>query len=121
MILSDLAALGSFISGLAVVVSLVYLSVQTRQNSKHTQALISQGRTNQVIDFNQSVSTDRELADIMLRGWLADPTLPALSSVELYRFSLSMFSGFLTAEDDYRQHQGGLIEGALVILINLRG
>ena len=44
MSLSDLAAIATVISGLAVLGSMIYLAQQTRQNSKHTRALIQQGR-----------------------------------------------------------------------------
>jgi hypothetical protein len=40
MSLSDLASIGSFVSGAAVLVSLVYLRLQIRQNTRHSQALI---------------------------------------------------------------------------------
>ena len=45
MSLSDLASIGSLVSGVAVLVSLIYLSQQTRQNTKHSRALIQQGRS----------------------------------------------------------------------------
>jgi len=51
MTLSDLASIGSLVSGIAVLVSLVYLAQQTRQNSKHTRALIQQGRAIQSADM----------------------------------------------------------------------
>jgi len=44
MSLSDLAAIGSLISGVAVLISLIYLSQQIRQNTKHSRAIIQQGR-----------------------------------------------------------------------------
>jgi hypothetical protein len=37
MSLADLASLGSFISGIAVLVSLVYLAQQIRQSTKHSR------------------------------------------------------------------------------------
>jgi len=43
MSLSDLASLGSFVSGVAVLASLIYLALQTRQNVKHTRALLNLG------------------------------------------------------------------------------
>ena len=43
MTLSDLAAIGSLVSGLAVLVSLVYVSIQIRQTERNQRALINQG------------------------------------------------------------------------------
>src|SRR5580765_5709256 len=50
MSLSDLASIGSLVSGLAVLVSLIYLGLQTHQNAKHSRALIQQGRAARVAD-----------------------------------------------------------------------
>jgi len=43
--LSDLAAIGSFISGVAVVVSFVFLAVQLRQNARNQRAIMHIERT----------------------------------------------------------------------------
>ena len=47
MSLSDLASVGSFVSGIAVLVSLIYLALQVRQAEKNQRALIHQGRVAQ--------------------------------------------------------------------------
>jgi hypothetical protein len=44
MTLSDLASLATVLSGAAVLASLIYLAQQTRQNTRHTRALIEQAR-----------------------------------------------------------------------------
>ena len=43
MTLSDFAAIGSFVSGIAVLISLIYLALQVRQADKNQRALINQG------------------------------------------------------------------------------
>jgi hypothetical protein len=43
MTLSDISSIVGVISGLAVLGSLIYLAQQTRQNAKHTRALIQSG------------------------------------------------------------------------------
>ena len=43
MNLSDVASIGSFVSGVAVLVSLVYLSLQVRQTERNQRALMNQG------------------------------------------------------------------------------
>jgi hypothetical protein len=43
MSLSELSSLGSFVSSVAVLISLAYLALQTRQNVRHTKALIWEG------------------------------------------------------------------------------
>ena len=44
MTLSDLASLGAFVSGIAILISVVYLALQLRQADRNQRALISQGR-----------------------------------------------------------------------------
>jgi hypothetical protein len=88
MTLSDLAALGSFISGLAVLITLVLLLVQLRQTNRNQRALMQQGRAGQQVDLllrcadeNLSVArlkatagdltmTDQEI-DVAVYVWLA--------------------------------------------------
>jgi len=45
MSLSDLASIGSFVSGVAVVVTLALLLIQTRQANRNQKALMQQGRS----------------------------------------------------------------------------
>jgi hypothetical protein len=49
MTLNDFATLSTAISGIAVTVSLIYLAVQTRQNARHTKALLQQGQSDRVV------------------------------------------------------------------------
>jgi hypothetical protein len=83
MSLSDLASLGSFISGLAVLASLIFVGVQIRQNARAVQASTSLGHTSA---YNQLVSPVISQADFA-RVWrigLADPN--ALNDDERLRF-----------------------------------
>ena len=43
MVLSDIASIATAISGLAVTASLIYVGIQTKQNVRHTRALVHQG------------------------------------------------------------------------------
>lgn len=51
MSLSDLASLGSFVSGFAVLVSLVYLALQVRQAEKNQRAVLNHGYITRVTDY----------------------------------------------------------------------
>jgi hypothetical protein len=51
MSLSDLASLGSFASGLAVTVTLIFLVIQTRQANRNQRALMQQGRAASQVDL----------------------------------------------------------------------
>ena len=106
MTLSDLASLGSFVSGVAVLVSLIYLAVQVRQSQKHTAAQISQSRVQMGVGQQDMFITDPAVAEIMMRGMRADPSL---SEIEGFRFYFLMSNTFLGIEDAFRQYKAGLI------------
>jgi len=51
MSLSDLAALGSFVSGVAVVVSFIFMALQMRQSNQNQKSLMQQGRSARTVDI----------------------------------------------------------------------
>jgi len=107
MTLSDLASLATVISSAAVLVSLVYLSLQIRQNTKHTRAMIQQARNVQIIDGEMLYATDPVLRDIAIRGDAADPSLTG----EQVRAYMHFVSGQLMLfEDLFYQYKAGLID-----------
>lgn len=106
MTLSDIASIGSLVSGVAVLMSLVYLGIQTRQNARHSQALIQQGRAARIAD------TALRLAELR-----ADEGLnkcfdgsPDVRQQDVARFLFVCRSIFVSAEDSYFQHQQGLLD-----------
>ena len=109
MSLSDLASLGSFVSGIAVLISLIYLSLQIRQSAKHTQALISQGRADHALRQNELIADNAGFTEIIIRGMTGDD---AMDTVQAARFHAYAFNSFLTNEDEFRQHRAGLIDEA---------
>ena len=60
MTLADIASIGSLISGVAVLASLVYLAQQTRQNVRNSRALIQQGRAARIADTALRIAELRE-------------------------------------------------------------
>jgi len=98
-----IGAISEMIGALAVVISLVYLAFQIRQNTKQleqsqrtsTAASVGASATS-YRENRQYIYTSAEVADIQLRG-LADPD--SLNEVERYRFRLLM-SNFADANYD---------------------
>jgi hypothetical protein len=106
MTLSDLASIGSLVSGIAVLVSLLYLSLQVRQTERNQRAMMNQGVV------NRSCDTIR---------WLSDPHMSQLGSrvdagethftaQELYQLRLRVRASLISAQDTYVQHQAGLAD-----------
>lgn len=94
MSLGDLGNLGEFLGGIAVVVSLIYLAAQIRQNTKQvkesSQALrIAAFDENfkQWAGWRRHVIDSQEVADLLLRG-LSDRA--TLSETHLIRWNLLM-------------------------------
>ncbi len=106
MSLSDLAAIGSLVSGIAVLVSLIYLSVQTRQNSKHTKGQILQGRVARIVNQHLSMaSSDLAAAWIAGNGGTATP-----EEIGRRQFYLQCLAYDLSWEDTVTQYESGLLD-----------
>ena len=105
MSLSDLASLGSFLSGFAVTIALVSLVLQVRQAAKHTRSAIAQNWTTRMVDI-QLRQAEPELADIVQRGRDGDGTMTA---PEIFRFMSYVRAQFWTAEDNFIQHKNRML------------
>src|SRR5262249_43888867 len=110
---SDLAALGSFVSGVAVLASLVFLFFQMRQTTEQ----VRQSEKNQRALLNQGHS-DRFSTFLM---WEAEPHMASLSSramagesnftgMELRQLELELRGVMLSAQDAHIQHRAGLVD-----------
>jgi hypothetical protein len=105
--LSDLASIATVISGVAVLGSLIYLAQQTRQNTKHTRALIQQERNQRAMNLNLLGATDPAINELLLRGDAGDPTLTPTQVVSYIQIVLAQLAH---AEDGFYQHKEGLID-----------
>jgi hypothetical protein len=112
MALSDLASLGSFVSGVAVLVSLVFLYFQLRQLSaqvlqteKYQQTLVKQARTSRVMEVNARL-TDPGFAELNLRVMT---NAKNLTLAEWSRFNAHARAVFQNGEDTYSQYRRGLL------------
>jgi hypothetical protein len=105
MTLADLAALGSFVSGLAVLVSLIYLALQLRQAEKNQQAAIRTGRATRMMEMNMA-GTDPAVADAILK---AQSGAADITATQFAQFASFCRASFYNAEDTYFQHKQGLL------------
>jgi hypothetical protein len=85
--ITTLAAWGEFIGGIAVVVSLIYLASQIRQNSRLLRASAASATAQTQLGQTSVVVGDAELGRISTAG-LAD--LGSLSEADRQRFGLLM-------------------------------
>lgn len=108
MSLSDLASIGSFVSGIAVLASLIYLSLQVSQNTKHSRALIQQGRVTG-ITTNYLTMADADLAAAHIIG---NGGIPTPEEIKRRQFWLECATALVRTEDSFFQHEAGLISDA---------
>lgn len=106
MSLTDLASIGSFVSGVAVLVSLIYLSLQIRQNTRHSRALIQQGRAARICEsLTHMAEFDWTDGLDACRTGAAE-----VSPKDLFKFNFIARTFFVSAEDSFLQHQEGLMD-----------
>jgi hypothetical protein len=115
MSLSDLASLGSFVSGVAVLASLVFLyfqlrqvNLQVRQTERNQQALIRQNRATRVVDLNMR-RAEASLIDAIRKGQNGDDDI---TPTELAQYRYNCVAMFFNLEDTYYQHEEGLLNDA---------
>ena len=109
MSLSDLASLGSFVSGFAVLISLIYLALQVRQAEKNQRAIIHQGRIEQSADRLLRLMEPELLKPFMKGLYGRDASTEEL---EFQQFVFAMAAIAREIADLYFQNDLGLLDEA---------
>ena len=107
MTLEDLGNIGEFVAALGVIISLVYLATQIRQNTRAVRSSASQAITDARADFLKSISDDPEVAGMFFTG-LSDRD--ALDPVERYRFDSMLNRLSATMENYHYQNRQGAMD-----------
>lgn len=102
------ANLGQLISALAVVVSLVYLAFQVRQNTRSLRADTYARALDRVAAMQARLSGDSDLTSVITRG-VRDTS--ALSPEERIQFTWAFYEMFGAFEFMYHQSQAGALPG----------
>ena len=97
MTLSDLASIGTFVSAVAVVVSLVYLGSQIRQARVHQQAAIRSERASRLVAMNIA-SQEPSIAVAIAKGVIGSDDI---SGTQYAQFAHFCRASFYNAEDTY--------------------
>ena len=104
--ITTLAAWGEFIGGIGVIVSLIYLASQIRQNSKLLRSSTASSTTASQTDTGRLVVQDSDVARIYWDG-MADR--PSLSQADLRRFDALLGIQFTHFHQEYRLAADGVI------------
>jgi len=110
MTLEQYAYLGEIIAAVAVVVSLLYLAIQIRQNTKAVRTSNFHGITDSFNQINNTIANDESLARIFHVG-MAD--FSQLNEDEKIRFNFMFLSAFRVMETLYYQSTQGVAEQQL--------
>jgi len=114
MLFSDLVSLGSFVSSLAVLISVAFLyfqmremTEQTRQSVKHARAQTAQARADRFVDYQMRAAENPALAIVIRRGLSGDETM---SEDELSQFTAWCRGVLMDLWESFVQHREGLLQ-----------
>ena len=108
--LDALGNLGDFIGGIGVVVTLAYLAVQIRQNTRVVQTSNFQDMMARTTHFSTPLIQDESTADLYRRGLAS---YAQLSETEKLRFSMIVNELFTTSQLGFHMRNRQLIDDAL--------
>ena len=107
MSLQDLGNIGEFVAAIGVVVSLVYLAVQIRQNTRSVRASSYQAAVSSISDWSREVSLDSNAPRIFSVGTTDPDQLNDNERLQLFFQFVSLFRNY---ENLFYQHRQGMIE-----------
>ena len=109
MTLDDLGNIGELVAAVGVIVSLIYLARQIRQNTKSVQASAFQEVMRDGYGIIDLLASDADLSHIY---WTGLHDLESLSSEERRRFGALMLGLFRRMENGVFQTERGMLDPA---------
>ncbi len=107
MTLNELGSLGEFISGLAVVVTLIYLALQIRHNTRAVRSSMHQDMVESTLRIAESVSDNPDVGRIVLK---ANEDYDGLTKEEFVRFEAYAERVFGNFESVFYSYRNSMIE-----------
>jgi hypothetical protein len=107
MSIQDLGSVGEFVGAIAVVVSLLYLAVQIRQNTRSMHASAVHQATTGASAFSMPVAESQEVARIFNTGLFQPEQLT--TAEDRIRWLVLIISQFRHYEDVYLQYKNGTV------------
>lgn len=110
MTLSELSDLAQVLGAVAVIVSILYLALQIRQNTRALRLSVHHALSDSHSHYNILLAQNSELANLFRTG-AAD--LAALSAEDRHQFDRLLWHVFIQIEDAYYHRQEGALPGPL--------
>jgi hypothetical protein len=115
MTLSDLASIGSFVSGLAVLVGLISLTIQIRHNTAQLVRNELNAAQQQFAGFRYAIVNHRDVAELWMKGAKDEP----LDEVDAERFTTLLIDLCWSVFNVWERHGRGIgmnVPGAIPFL-----
>jgi hypothetical protein len=109
MSLEEASQIGELIASIGVLISLVYLAVQVKQNTKALQMDTARSAAAELADANNFTAENEGYAEIFFRG-VQD--IESLEGVERMRFYAGMHKFFRSHENTHYQYINGALSAA---------
>ena len=103
-----LGAIGELVGAAAVVISIIYLAIQIRQNTESNKTLTTQNLVNQNSDLVASYGGDPVRCALMQKGMLEG--FAGLTPEERFRFNCNMLAIYNQFELAFHQHEAGNLQ-----------
>jgi hypothetical protein len=107
MSLGEWASIASVVSALSLVVSVIYVSIQIRHNTRAVRASAFQQVVDSFAGISMDIAKDKGLVDLYLR---ASQEFASLSALERAQYSLMLLSFLRRAENVYFQTEIHLLQ-----------
>jgi hypothetical protein len=104
--LSDLGNIGEFVGAIAVLVTLLYLAIQIRQNSATTQAHIRQSLADYQVHYINSRATDPFLRSVVRKMFAGED----LDTDEEFGLLMHVTAGIRMFENYFAQYKLGTMD-----------
>ncbi len=113
MDLTQLANLGEFIGGVAVIGSLIFVGLQVRANTKTQRAASGTDTMRSWAEFNQRMAENQEVVALLPRIFDPNESLANLNESEIVYVGLLSRGLLQRFEAEYYQYQAGLLHPEL--------
>ena len=104
------SAIGQVVGAVAVVISLIYLTNEVRNNARATRLSSMRSLSDAINQYFKTVAEDGDLAELWYRG-IYD--FESIKGASLMRFSSLMDYLFRIYEDTYYQHREGHLDARI--------
>ena len=100
-----LGNIGDFVGGIAVIVTLAYLAVQMRLNTRAIQHSSTRQAATAQSDTLRVILSNEGFASLVFKGF---QSLSELSNVERYRFDMGLLIWLQSVEQVFADHRDGI-------------